>query len=180
MSTGIVAVIVVIEATAFGVTAVMRGRRLRRRFGPEYDGLADERDSKRKAEAELTGRERRVRDLGIQPLTDPAREPCARQWTVIQERLVDSPAAAVRGAQFARQCPILDMDLSIRDVNGRADVALRGELDLADTPGVGSHLVAAVAACGPSVTMDMASLDGIGDDGLPVLLRAPAGLWSCW
>jgi anti-sigma B factor antagonist len=66
---------------------------------------------------------------------------------------------------------VLDMDLSIRDFDGRAVVALRGELDLADTPGVASHLVAAVAACGPSVIVDLAGLDGIGYGGLSVLLR---------
>ncbi|MGO8892310.1 MAG: hypothetical protein ACLP8X_39270 [Streptosporangiaceae bacterium] len=43
---------------------------------------------------------------------------------------------------------MLDVDLSIRDLDGRAVVALRGELNLADTPGVASHLIAAVAACG--------------------------------
>jgi hypothetical protein len=52
--------------------------------------------------------------------------------------------------------------------------ALRGELNLAGTPGAASHLVAAVAACGPSeVIVGMAGLDGTGDGGLPVLLRVP-------
>jgi hypothetical protein len=53
--------------------AVLRRRRLQQRFGPEYDRVVGERDSRRKAEAELTGRERRVEDLDIQPLTDSAR-----------------------------------------------------------------------------------------------------------
>ena len=39
------------------------------------------------------------------------------------------------------------------------------------TPGVASHLIAAVAACGPSVIMDLAGLEGIGYSGLSVLLR---------
>ena len=46
-----------------------------------------------------------------------------------------------------------------------------GSLSLADTPGVASHLIAAVAACGPSVIVDLAGLDGIGYSGLSVLLR---------
>ncbi len=66
---------------------------------------------------------------------------------------------------------MLDVDLSIRDVDGQAVVALRGEFDLADTPSVASHLIAAVAACGPSVIVDLAGLDGIGYSGLSVLLR---------
>ena len=66
---------------------------------------------------------------------------------------------------------MLYVDLSVRDSDGRAVVALRGELSLADTPGVASHLIAAVAACGPSVIVDLAGLDGIGYSGLSVLLR---------
>jgi len=63
------------------------------------------------------------------------------------------------------------VDLSIRDANGQAVVALRGEFNLADAPGVASHLITAVAACGPSVIVDLAALDGIGYAGLAVLLR---------
>src|SRR5450755_3565310 len=63
------------------------------------------------------------------------------------------------------------VDLSIRDFGGPAVVALSGELDLAGTPGVASHLITAVAACGPSVIVDLAGLDSIGYSGLAVLLR---------
>ena len=66
---------------------------------------------------------------------------------------------------------MLNVDLSIRDFDGQAVVALRGELSLADTPGVASHLIAAVAACGPSVIVDLAGLEGISYSGLSVLLR---------
>ena len=65
---------------------------------------------------------------------------------------------------------MLDVDLSIRDVGGRAGVALRGELNLAGSPGVAAHLIAAVAACRPSVIVDLAGLDGTGDGAVPVLL----------
>ncbi len=66
---------------------------------------------------------------------------------------------------------MLNVDLSIRDFDGQAVLALRGDLTLVDTPGVASHLIAAVAACGPSVIVDLAGLDGIGYSGLSVLLR---------
>ena len=66
---------------------------------------------------------------------------------------------------------MLSVDLSISDFDGQAVVALRGESDLADTPSVASHLIAAVAACGPSVIVDLAGLEGIGYSGLSVLLR---------
>jgi anti-sigma B factor antagonist len=63
------------------------------------------------------------------------------------------------------------VDLSIRDSDGQAVLALRGQLSLADAPGVASHLITAVATCGPSVIVDLAGLDGIGYSGLSVLLR---------
>ena len=54
---------------------------------------------------------------------------------------------------------MLNVDLSIGDVDGQAVVALRGESNLADIPSVASHLIAAVAACGPSVIVDLAGLE---------------------
>jgi hypothetical protein len=104
MSTVIIVVIVVavivVGVVVFGVMALQRRRRLQERFGPEYDRLVGERDSRREAEAELTGRERRVRGLDIQPLTDVARAGYAGRWTSIQEEFVDMPADAVSGAQI--------------------------------------------------------------------------------
>jgi anti-sigma B factor antagonist len=66
---------------------------------------------------------------------------------------------------------MLDVDLSIRDGDGLGVVALRGELNLADAPAVASHLITAVAVCGPSVIVDLAGLEAIGYSGLAVLLR---------
>jgi len=97
---GIVVAVIVAGAVVFGVMAVSRRRRLQQRFGPEYDRLVGERDSRREAEAELTERERRVQGLDIQPLTDVARASYEGQWTSIQEQFVDAPANAVSGAQF--------------------------------------------------------------------------------
>lgn len=66
---------------------------------------------------------------------------------------------------------MLNVGLSIRDADGRAVVALCGEFNLADAQGVASHLITAVAACGPSVIVDLAGLQSIGYSGLAVLLR---------
>src|ERR1700693_4854971 len=96
----IVVAVIVVAALVIGVMAVMRRRRLQQRFGPEYDRVVGERDSKLKAESELTERERRVRDLDIQPLTGVARASYADQWAGIQERFVDAPADAVAGSQL--------------------------------------------------------------------------------
>jgi anti-sigma B factor antagonist len=66
---------------------------------------------------------------------------------------------------------MFNVDLSIRDGDGLGVVALRGELNPADAPAVASHLITAVAVCGPSVIVDLAGLEGIGYSGLAVLLR---------
>lgn len=96
----IVVAVIVVAVVAIGVTAVRRRRRLRQRFGPEYDRLVGERDSKLKAESELAGRERRVDGLNIRPLTESARAGYALQWAGIQEQFVDTPQDAVASSQL--------------------------------------------------------------------------------
>jgi hypothetical protein len=103
MSTGaVIAIVVVVIALVIAVVAVvameMRSRRLREQFGPEYDRLVTQLGSRRKAEAELAARQRRVAKLDIRPLT---REETARylgEWNAIQERFVDAPAQSVAQA----------------------------------------------------------------------------------
>ncbi len=95
----IVVVVIVAAALVAGLMMAQRRRRLQQRFGPEYDRLVDEHDSKRKAEAELTQREKRVRELDIRPLTDSARARYATQWAALQEQFVDTPADAVSASQ---------------------------------------------------------------------------------
>ena len=101
MSTGaivgiIIAVVVVAAIVALG-PALRRQVRMRRQFGPEYDRLAKELGS-RKAAAELTARQRRVDALGIHPLSGEQQARYSGEWTAIQERFVDAPAAAVSAA----------------------------------------------------------------------------------
>jgi len=94
----IVVAIVVVAAVAIMLMAAARRRRLQRRFGPEYDRLVGERDSRLKAEAELFERERRVRNLDLRPLTPAARAGYTDRWAAIQEQFVDEPAEAASAA----------------------------------------------------------------------------------
>jgi len=95
----IVVVVVVVVAVAIGLMRAARSRRLQQQFGPEYDRVVGERDSRLKAEAELSQRERRVRGLDIRPLTPSARAGYAHRWAGIQEQFVDMPADAVAASQ---------------------------------------------------------------------------------
>ena len=83
-----------------GVALLVARQRRRRRsmqewFGPEYDRSVKSESSRRKAERELAGRVGRREDLNIRPLTEPARERYAAQWTELQGRFVDRPSVAV-------------------------------------------------------------------------------------
>jgi Tfp pilus assembly protein PilX len=101
MSAGaIVAIIVAVALVVLviGTITAMRRRQLRQRFGPEYDRVAGEMRSQRKADAELAERERRVRSLDIHPLDETIRVKYAAEWAAIQERFVDQPEEAVTQA----------------------------------------------------------------------------------
>jgi hypothetical protein len=101
MSAGaIVAIIVavVVVLLVIGALSMARRRKLQQRFGPEYDRVAGEMNSRRKADTELAERERRVRSLDIRPLDETARARYAGEWTAIQERFVDQPQEAVAQA----------------------------------------------------------------------------------
>ena len=94
---GIIIAVIVVAAVAVVASAQLRRTRMRRQFGPEYDRLAKE-IGPRKADAELTARQRRVEALDIRPLSAEQQARYSGDWAVIQERFVDAPAAAVSGA----------------------------------------------------------------------------------
>jgi hypothetical protein len=95
----VVAAVIVAGTVTICTLALIRRRELQHRFGTEYDRVVGQSDSKLKAEAGLKERERRVRDLDIRPLTNPAREGYADQWAVIQEQFVDAPGDAVAASR---------------------------------------------------------------------------------
>ncbi|MGH3164919.1 MAG: hypothetical protein ACRDN0_03365, partial [Trebonia sp.] len=75
-----------------------RRHTVRRRFGPEYDRLADE-AGPRHAREELTRRARAARQLDIRPLSQRQREEYGRRWIAAQERFIDRPEEATRTAE---------------------------------------------------------------------------------
>src|SRR3984957_10500103 len=64
---GIIIAVIVVAAVAVVASAQLRRARMRRQFGPEYDRLAKE-IGPRKADAELSARQRRGGALGIPPV----------------------------------------------------------------------------------------------------------------
>ena len=96
----VVIVIVVLVVAALVAVAVVAARRrsLRPRFGPEYDRVVAERDSRSAAERELRDRERRHAELELTPLDPESRARYAAAWEELQVRFVDSPAETVGDA----------------------------------------------------------------------------------
>jgi anti-anti-sigma factor len=66
---------------------------------------------------------------------------------------------------------MFNVELSVSGHGGYAVVALCGELDLAGAPVLASHLIAGVAAFGPSIIVDLTDLEFIDCCGLAVLVR---------
>jgi hypothetical protein len=106
----LIVVIVVLLAIIAGLAITMASRRkkLQERFGPEYDRLVTESDSRRLAEAELTERERRVKKLDLRELSAADRQRYLGQWTAVQERFVDDPTAAIAEGQHLVEAVMRD------------------------------------------------------------------------
>jgi len=96
----VVVVAVALLLVAAGVTLVLRNRRrrsenLRQRFGPEYDRLLRQTNSRKDAEAKLEAREKRVELLKIHDLKPAERTQFLAAWDVVQSRFIDHPRGAV-------------------------------------------------------------------------------------
>ena len=93
-----VLVIIAVAAGAWLYAKKMKSRRLRDRFGPEYDQTVEHLRNRDAAEAELQAREKRVRRFHIVPLSNPDASAYQESWTAVQGRFVDDPKAAVKEA----------------------------------------------------------------------------------
>jgi hypothetical protein len=103
----IILIVVAVLAIAFGLIIYVqreRTRRLRVRFGPEYDRLARDRGSRR-AEQELLGRQKRIEKFHIRELNPVEIDRFSVSWQSLQNQFVDTPGEAV-----------LDADRLIRDI----------------------------------------------------------------
>ncbi len=76
----------------------MRSRRLKERFGPEYDRTVNRAPDRDLAEAELQKREARVKKYKIVPLSEHDRTHYQHAWDGVQNRFVDDPRGAAMEA----------------------------------------------------------------------------------
>ena len=99
-------------------------RRLRQRFGPEYDATVKRLGSKARAEAELRRREKRVASFEIVPLAPADAARFSQAWTRLQGSFVDDPKGVlieadrlVRELLLKRGYPVADFDLRAADIS---------------------------------------------------------------
>jgi hypothetical protein len=123
------AVAVILAVAVLTWLYVQRRRRtttaeLRQRFGPEYELAVRAHGSERRAEAQLSAREKRVEKLKIRDLDPAKREHFSGQWQALQSRFVDDPKGAVTEADAlvstlmqARGYPVADFDQRAADIS---------------------------------------------------------------
>ncbi len=95
----VVVLVAVLFAAGWFLGGQARSRRLRNRFGPEYDRHLENAENRRAAERELAEREKRHATLSLRPLSDTDRAHYTEQWARVQEHFVDAPAEAVAAAE---------------------------------------------------------------------------------
>jgi len=122
----IVAVVIIgiLVAAVWWYSMRQRSAKLQERFGPEYERTVAEKGDTRKAEDELTDRQKRVSKLEIKPLAADERRRFNDEWRAVQARFVDDPSAAVRDADTlvgrvmeARGYPVGDFEQRAADVS---------------------------------------------------------------
>jgi hypothetical protein len=120
-------VVVVIVVLAIGAAVAMIGKRkrdskkLKGRFGPEYDRALEQHGGRKEAEGKLKEREDRRKGLDIRPLEPAQQEHFAGEWRTVQARFVDAPQQAVRESDHLVREVMRQRGYPVDDFNQRAD-----------------------------------------------------------
>jgi len=141
-----VLVCAVIATSAWFDANKTRSRRLKQRFGPEYDRVVDQLQDRQAAEAELQHRKERVEKYTVVPLSAGDQATYRQAWMDVQRRFVDNPhEAVVAGDKLIFEV----MEKRGYPVNGFEQAAT----DLSvDYPEVVTHYRAAAAIAGRNRT----------------------------
>jgi hypothetical protein len=119
-----VVVLVIIGLLAMTFSRYQRSRRLKERFGPEYERLANEAGDKRKVESELEARLAHVESLDIRSLSAEEVNRYSLEWQATQAEFVDEPHASVQKADRlirevmqAKGYPVDDFEQRAADIS---------------------------------------------------------------
>ncbi len=119
----IVVLAVVLGAViAYVVINQQRSTRLKKRFGPEYEGAVESADSRQDAESHLSDIERRRRSLDIAPLSETSRRHYASKWESVQRQFVEDPYGAVVAADDLIVAVMKERGYPVDRFDDRADL----------------------------------------------------------
>ncbi len=91
----IVIIILALAVIGWLIFKRQRSAHLQDRFGDEYEHTIEDSGDRSKAEAELAAREKRVKKLDIQPLSQTDKDRFRTSWTDVKALFVDNPKEAV-------------------------------------------------------------------------------------
>jgi hypothetical protein len=118
------AVFIIAGLVAWVVLRSIRSRKLRKKFGPEYDYTMEKLGDRRTAEETLEEREKRVSKLTIRTLDTDEWDQFHTEWIEIQADFVDKPAESVEEANRlikqvmeARGFPVADFEQRVADIS---------------------------------------------------------------
>jgi hypothetical protein len=127
MDTNLLIILAVVAVLIFGGIMFYNKRRsehLRSRFGAEYEREVEEKGSRRKAEADLAEREKRVGKLEIRTLSPADQDRFLDRWTKVQATFVDDPERSIDYADAllaevmsARGYPVQDFEQRAGDIS---------------------------------------------------------------
>ncbi len=120
----VVIVVIILAVLVIALSRSMRTKRLKERFGPEYDKTVDRVGDKDKAEEELQARLEHMKDLNIRSLTAEEVNRFALEWEKVQAQFVDTPLEAlkkanglIREVMGTRGYPMEDFDQRVADIS---------------------------------------------------------------
>lgn len=125
----IILVVAIVAALAIIAAAWMfmqkkRTEQLQSRFGPEYQRMVETDGDRRRAEAVLLERQKRIEKLDIRPLSAEDQRRFEQAWIREQARFVDDPKGAVAEADRligqamrARGYPVGDFEQRAADIS---------------------------------------------------------------
>jgi hypothetical protein len=105
---------------AMAFTRFQRTRRLKDRFGPEYERAIKEAGDRRLAESELEARVDHVKKLDIRPLSPQETDRFTNEWKVTQAEFVDEPHSAIQKADHLIREVMKERGYPVEDFEQRA------------------------------------------------------------
>jgi hypothetical protein len=93
-----IGVLLAVAVLAWWAADRRRSAQLRKGFGLEYDRALRHGGSRRRAEADLDARRKRVEKLRLKEISPIRAQEYAERWRIVQGRFVDDPAGSIKQA----------------------------------------------------------------------------------